>query len=186
MLWQSARPAFAEERLYVPMIPTVQNDPGGTGSEPTPEACVLTAEEQVIANAVISDPGQKRANPICDPTLSLVARARARDMALRGYFSHVNPDGIGPNYLVREAGYALPDWYGDDRDDNNVESIAGGQPTPEAAWQAWLNSEGHRLHVLGEHGFYAAQDAFGIGYYYDPNSRLKHYWVFLSAPREEE
>lgn len=183
-LWQSTQPVRAEERLYVPLIPAAHAEPIGSGNEPAPEVCVLNAQETAIAAALMSHPDQKRDNPVCNPTLALVARARARDMAQRGYFNHVGPDGIGPNFLVRQAGYALPQWYSDARDANNVESIAGGQPTPEAAWAAWLKSDGHRMHVLGEQDFYAEQDAFGIGYFYDPNSRLKHYWVLLSAPVE--
>jgi hypothetical protein len=181
------RPASAQEpearsyQLYVPAISTA--GPGGTGS--APEECALNAEETTLAGLVVGDPGQQRDNPVCDPVLAQVARARARDMALRGYLSHTNPDGDGPNLLVREAGYRLPDWYGDKQNSNNIESIGGGHTSANAAFQGWLNSPAHRTHVLGTQSFYADQEAYGVGYYYNADSPLKHYWVFLSAPLPE-
>jgi hypothetical protein len=170
--------------IYVPMIPVARETPEGTGG--TPVTCGLNEQEAIIAGLMVEHPDQKRVKPVCDPILAQVARARARDMAQRNYFDHINPDGNGPNYLVVNAGYALPRWYGNERDANNIESIAGGQTSAEAAWAAWIKSDGHRPHVLGLKDFYAGQTTYGIGYFYNPDARLKHYWVFLSAPPEEE
>jgi hypothetical protein len=180
-------PAAAQSfQIFVPSVSTQGTGPGGSGEEPEePAQCELSGEEEALANLMVNDPGQQRNDPFCDPILAEVARARARDMATRGYFSHTNPDGIGPNLLVREAGYALPDWYGDDQGSNNIESIGGGYDSAAANWQAWLNSPSHRTHVLGTQGFYADQRAYGVGYYFNPNSQYKHYWVVLSAPLEE-
>jgi uncharacterized protein YkwD len=169
-------------QIFIPTVATEGAGPGGSGSEP--EECALSAEELAIATSMSSDSRQGRTNPVCDPILTLVARGRARDMALRGYFSHTNPDGKGPNILAREAGYPLPDWYSDDLDSNNIESIGGGYPSPAEAWQGWMGSPSHQTHVLGMESFYADQRAYGVGYYFDPNSPFKHYWVFLSAPIE--
>lgn len=174
-------PAAAAHEVYVPMVST--SEVQGAGQEPV--QCELNDHELAVAQLMEADSGQQRANPVCDPTLSQVARARARDMAMRDYFSHTNPDGKGPNQLVREAGYTLPDWYGSAPDSNNIESISAGRPTADAVWQAWLNSSSHRMHVLGTDPFYAEQDAYGIGYYYNPDSVYQHYWVLLSAPIEE-
>ena len=46
---------------------------------------------------------------------------RALDMAVRGYESHVNPDGFGPNYLVRQAGYPLSSTYSSSLTANSIE-----------------------------------------------------------------
>ena len=171
-------------QIFVPMVSTDDDGgPGGSGEEPSP--CALNEQEAAVAELMENDPGQRRNNPICDPILAQVARARARDMALRGYFSHTNPDGKGPNILVREAGYPLPDWYNDARNANNIESIGGGHTSPDAVWQGWLDSQLHRTHVLGTESFYADQEAYGVGYYFNPDSPSKHYWVFLSAPVAE-
>jgi uncharacterized protein YkwD len=182
LLWTTLPAAAQQFQLYVPAVST--DDVQGSGTEPV--ECGLSSEESAIEDRMVAESGQQRVSPVCDPILSQVARARARDMALRDYFSHTNPDGKGPNLLVREAGYALPDWYGDEQDANNIESISAGHPTADAAWQAWLNSSSHRIHVLGTEPFYAEQVAYGVGYYYNPNSTYHHYWVFLSAPLAAE
>jgi uncharacterized protein YkwD len=180
----TAQTALAQGfQLYVPMVSTDASGPAGSGGTPT--ECGLNAEETVIAELMASDSSQGRSNPVCNAVLAQVARARARDMALRGYFGHTNPDGNGPNLLVRQAGYALPDWYGSNQDSNNVESIGGGYTSANEAWQGWLDSSAHRLHLLATDSFYAEQQAYGVGYYYNPDSPLKHYWVFLSAPLAE-
>lgn len=171
-------------KIFVPMVTTEGSGPGGSGTEPV--ECGLNEEEAAIAEMMLNAPNQGRNVPVCDPTLAQVARGRARDMALRGYFSHTNPDGDGPNILVRRAGYPLPDWYASDQDSNNIESIGGGQATPDEMWQDWLGSAPHRTHVLGSEEFYANQEAYGVGYYYKPDSPYGHYWVFLSAPLPEE
>jgi uncharacterized protein YkwD len=115
-------------------------------------------------------------------TLARVARARANDMATRGYFSHTDPDGLGPNAHVRAAGYALPDWYGQEPAANNVESIGAGYATAADAFAGWLASPAHRTHILGLIDFYCQQTNFGIGYAFRADSPLKHYWCYISAP----
>ena len=150
----------------------------------SPLTCNLSAEELAVFEFAQNHPAQGRASFTCDSTLSQVARAKAQDMAQRSYFGHVDPDGLGPNYHVRAAGYVLPTWYGTSPSSNNIESIAAGYVSAESAWNGWLNSSGHRTHVLAESSFWQAQTNIGIGYYYDPASPYKHYWVFLSAPPE--
>lgn len=167
--------------------------PAGTASLPAvylpfiakPPLCSLNAEETAVAQLAENDPNQQRATMNCHPILAQVAREKARDMAVRNYFDHTNPDGFGPNYLVRQAGYRLPDWYGSNNNSNNIESIAAGYTTPEAVWEGWLTSSGHRAHVLGESSFWRDQTNFGIGYYFDDSTLYRHFWVFISAPPEE-
>ena len=151
----------------------------------TPILCDLSNEEQAVATLAMADVNQGRPTMSCDPILLQVARERAMDMAQRSYFGHTNPDGFGPNYLVKAAGYTLPSWYSNDADGNNIESIAAGYSTAESVWSAWLSSSGHRAHILAESAFWQSQTNYGIGYYYDPASPYRHYWVFLSAPPEE-
>jgi len=135
-----------------------------------------------IARHLKGDPHQRRPQLIRDETLTRVAMERAQDMARRGYFNHVNPDGIGPNYLLKQAGYPLPEWWSSSRSLNTVESICAGYPTPELAWQSWMHSSPHRTHLLGLHSFYAAETRYGVGFAYNPNSRLKYYYVVITAP----
>lgn len=74
------------------------------------------AQEERIAVLMTQDPDQKRSSLSYNPILARVARERAADMARRGYFSHVNPDGLGPNFLAAQAGYALPAPYSKAKD----------------------------------------------------------------------
>ena len=55
---------------------------------------------------------------VLDPVIEAVACARAKDMAVRNYFSHVNPDGNAINYLLVQAGYQLPAGWDSPRTNN--------------------------------------------------------------------
>ena len=145
-------------------------------------AAALNAQEQQIATLLADSPAQGRASVTVDPILSSVARERARDLAVRDYFAHTNPDGLGPNALVRQAGYTLPPFYDQTPAGNNIESIAAGYSSAQDTWDDWMNSPDHKRHLLAESSFYAAQTAIGVGYYYDATSTYRHYWVVLSAP----
>jgi hypothetical protein len=142
----------------------------------------LNAQEQQIANLLTHASGQQRPFVEVDPILSRVARARAMDLAKRNYFAHVNPDGHGANYLVRQAGYPLPAGYDQSPSGNNIESIAAGDSTAAGAWSLWMGSAPHKRHLLAQDPFYTAQTSLGVGYYYDANSDYKHYWVVITAP----
>lgn len=147
-------------------------------------AGILNAQEQGVANLMVNTGGQQRNRSAmrADETLTAVARNKARDMAKRGYFDHTTPDGKGPNYLVRAAGYPLPLWWGTARTDNNVESISGGYSTASTAWNALMASPGHRTHLLAIDSFYKDQTSYGVGYFYDEKSVDKHYFVIITAP----
>lgn len=148
---------------------------------PAAQAVVLSWQEQTIANYLAS-PGQNRPFLQLDDTLTAVARARAADMAARGYFAHVNPDGYGSNALVQQAGYVLPAWWGNSTTANYVESIAAGHAAPGDTWNDWMNSTPHRQHLLAENGFYANQTNFGVGFAVNPASPYVYYWVVITAP----
>jgi len=168
---------LAGQAVYLPMISAANVVAANL-------TCDLNDEEAAIFQMMKTDPKQGRDEVRCNPLLARVARARARDMATRQYFDHVDPDGHGPNYLVLDAGYRLPDWYDHSDRANNIESIGGGFQDAASMWQAWLGSEYHRIHVLGNVSFYAEQEEVGIGYYEDENSPYGKYWVVISAPEE--
>lgn len=147
-------------------------------------AVTLTGEEQQLANLLTTASGQQRDKGAMrlDDRLVQVARARAMDMARRDYFGHVNPDGNGPNYLVRATGYALPSTWSSDRRANNIESIGGGYMSAQECWSELMKSTPHRTHLLAQESFFSNQTSYGIGHYYDPNSTYWHYWVIITAP----
>jgi uncharacterized protein YkwD len=160
--------------LFLPVV-THLEDP------PTIAACAPSSYEGQLATLMINDPDQQRASLRCDPILAQEARRKAKDMAERGYFNHVDPDGYGPNYYVVQAGYSLPDFYDQNNDANNIESIAAGFSTPSQAWFSLTNSPSHRPHVLGTDPFFRDQVDYGIGFYEKPGSRYQWYWVILTA-----
>ena len=143
--------------------------------------CPLNSEEQALADLLLNDANQQRTSLTCHPTLAQVAHQKAEDMAQRGYFSHTTPEGYGPNYLVRQAGYILPSYYDTALDGNNIESIAAGYPTAAATWQQWMGSTPHRTQLLGLTSFFAEQTEYGIGYASNPNSTYQYYWVAITA-----
>ncbi len=164
----------APAKLY---LPSVGYEPVGAAAS----SCGLNAQERAFADRMSNHRDQGRASMTCNAILARVARARAADMAAREYFSHVNPDGHGPNYLVRQAGYRLPDFYDQRPSGNNIESLGAGFSTAADAWNGLMNSSGHRAHLLGENDFYAEQVEYGIGYVSDPDSPYRHYWVIITA-----
>jgi len=76
---------------------------------------------------------------VIDGALRCAARVHSRDMEERGFFDHTNPDGDSPFDRMLFAGY---DWRA------AGENIAGGQPTPEAVVDAWMNSSGHCSNIM--------------------------------------
>ena len=134
-----------------------------------------------LTHLMMNHPEQGRSVLHTNACLAQVAQDRAVDMAVRRYFSHVNPSGLGPNVLVSQAGYVLPDFYSKYAGANNVESIAAGYATVEEVWQGWLDSIKHRAHLLGLSSFCAEQTNIGVGYAYSADSDLKHYWVVITA-----
>ena len=113
-------------------------------------------QEIALADVLTHSSGQHRPFMVAHPILSQVARDRAADMAQRGYFDHINPDGHGANYLVRKAGYVLPSDY--PGDGNNLEFISGGFTSAAAAWDDWMNSPEHKTHLLAEEKFFCDAD----------------------------
>ena len=77
---------------------------------------------------------------VADPELTTVARAHARDMFSKSYFSHINPDGKGPFDRMREANVHFT-FAG--------ENLALAQ-TLEIAHNGLMNSPGHRANILNK------------------------------------
>lgn len=102
-------------------------------------------------------------------TLARVAEAKALDMAKRNYFNHVNPEGIGINYLVNQSGYTLnADWL-KDKKENFFESLGSGHDSGVEAIRSLIidnedAAKGHRDHLLGIGEWDASLVDVGIGF----------------------
>lgn len=90
-----------------------------------------------------------------NPKLYKAALGHSRDMADRGYYGHVTPEGKTPTMRVREAGHL--DY------ENGLGEVLMGQPTtssPQKAFNAWMNSPGHKAVLSGDFG---SKPEIGIG-----------------------
>lgn len=142
-----------------------------------PDACTLNSEEAALVDLMRTAPGQGRAAFTCSPILATVAHAQAQDMAARNYCASTDPDGRGPNFRVRQAGYLLPKHYSSVLDGNNIQTVGCGYATAADFWAALSSNP----HLLGSDDFWARQTEFGIAYYQGSGSALGYQWVVITA-----
>lgn len=86
-----------------------------------------------------------------NPALRCAARLHSRDMQLRNFFSHTNPDGVTFDKRITAAGYS---WR------TVGENIAAGYQTPTAVVQGWMQSTGHCQNIMNP-----AFTEIGVGFY---------------------
>jgi uncharacterized protein YkwD len=159
-------------RLYMPLIMALaDSQPAGL--------CGMSPAELAVFGMLAAHPDQRRQGLDCHTILVQAARQKAAGMASLGYFGHTAPDGETPNMLIRRLGYVLPEWYGDN---NGVESLGAGYADPGAAWLGWMNSPGHRAHLLGSNAFWADQRFVGVGHVRVEGSPFVNYWAVITAP----
>lgn len=146
--------------------------------------CQFSVKESALRQRLLEDPEQQRGTLECDPELMAYAERRARQMAETDSVSHLSPDGVGPNEMLRDMGFELPDYYVGGRA-NSIESILGGEGEPDRTWEMFLQSRAHRDHLLGREEMYRAQSRYGIAHVFDPNSAHRNYWVVVIVePRD--
>lgn len=112
-----------------------------------------------------------------DARLIEAARLHSLDMNNRGFFSHTNPDGLGPGQRITNAGFPWTSWG---------ESLAGGLTTTDAALSALIIDAGvpdlgHRRHLLAIDGFFRNQSQIGIGIVQNGSGPLRHYYTIDTA-----
>src|SRR4029078_13075468 len=79
-----------------------------------------------------------------DPVCSAAAFDHAQDMARRSYFDHFGPGGSSPTTRYKRRNITQQ------RVIRVTENIARGNgTTPESALRMWLDSSGHRKHLVG-------------------------------------
>lgn len=150
--------------------------------------------ETYMLDLIEAHEGQLRTAFTRNEVLLFAARKKAEDMAAREYFSHQDPDGFGMNFTISMAGYGHS--YSTARSSNNIESIGvrhqnglSGQAAAEIVFNAWMESPGHRTHVLGTQDFFAKQTYVAVGYAFDPQGPhgwSSHYFSFISAPPDKD
>lgn len=116
-------------------------------------AAVISAALVDLAN------GDRGANSIgglaWSPVLAVAAQAKAEDMAAKGYFAHVSPDGKNSWHWFSQAGYTFI-YAG--------ENLAVDFSDSADVERAWMNSPTHRANILDGHfteiGIATAQGSF--------------------------
>ena len=132
-----AAPAPAPEVVVEPAPPVVEEAPAPAPPAPAAAPADPSAEGQVLALV-----NAERAAAGCgalsaDSGLASVARAHSADMRDRGFFDHVNLDGLDPFDRAERAGISA-----------RAENIAYGQADAAEVMTAWMNSSGHRANIL--------------------------------------
>lgn len=159
------------ERASVSSSDSSGSSSGTAGSTPTSTGGIDTEQIEFNLHAEINEIRQENGlgRLQMDPELQDIARSHSQDMAERGYFAHVSPDGVDVSDRYERAGYncrvknddgsfstggenIIATWADQTVDtnigtldhDRNETSIA------EALAERWMNSEGHRKNILRE------------------------------------
>lgn len=103
-------------------------------------AAVITAVLVDLANA-----DRASANVgtlVVSPILTAAAQAKANDMAVKGYFAHVSPEGLDSWHWFKLEGYSFT-YAG--------ENLAADFSDSADVERAWLNSPTHRANLMNGH-----------------------------------
>lgn len=143
------RPSQAAVRAVASLLLLALAACGGGGGDgapvgPPPVPPPPTQAELDYASDVLDIVNLERTSRGLDPVVQDAAAAEAafghaNDMAVRGFFDHVNPNGEDPGDRLDRAGAAFFGW---------AENIAQGQSTPSDVLDAWMGSAGHRANIL--------------------------------------
>lgn len=100
----------------------------------------------IISSAIIDGTNENRQennlnNLKQNSVLELAAKAKAEDMASKGYFAHNSPDGQTPWYWLKNAGYNYA--YGG-------ENLAINFFDSKDVIDAWMRSPAHKANILNE------------------------------------
>lgn len=145
---------------------------GGTGIQDSGDQTMSAEEAQILAQtnaarAVARSCGGVQ-YPAAPPVtwngyLAKAARAHGADMAARGFFDHVTPDGKTITMRAEAAGYTGWRELG--------ENIAAGYTLGNVV-QGWIDSPSHCKTLMDP-----SLKEMGVGYTYRPGSPYGTYWV---------
>jgi uncharacterized protein YkwD len=145
--------AFADDRAtawhteMIPQAPALAPIVQGAAAAPPPVRQLNGFERQAAETIKITNEFRRRNGLPAfeeDPVCSAAAFDHAQDMARRGYFDHFGPDGSSPTSRYQRRNTA------GQRVIRVTENIARGNgTTPASALRMWLDSSGHRKHLVG-------------------------------------
>lgn len=122
-------------------ISTKSNTTGnGQNSNTNTTNTTLSEDEQTILNLVNKARREAGLNELkVDTQMMNVAKLKSQDMADNNYFSHTSPTYGSPFDMLKRFGVFYK---------TAGENIAG-HSTAENAFNAWMNSAGHKANILG-------------------------------------
>jgi uncharacterized protein YkwD len=145
--------------VYRGALPVLLLAAGAAGVSPASAATVCAsadgptaqASTVALANAALCLVNQERTSRGLKPLkanrrLAKAAVGHARDMVVKGYFSHDSADGRSFVDRIRNAGYIAPRAF-----PSLGEDLAWGSGTlgtPRDIVQSWMESPGHRANIL--------------------------------------
>ncbi|MFF4381337.1 sigma-70 family RNA polymerase sigma factor [Kitasatospora sp. NPDC001547] len=127
--------------------PTPAESPTPTAT-PTPTPTVTRSAtatpqpnpERQLVDLVNAERAKAGCTPLrIDPRLHGTAQKHAEDMATRGFFDHVNPDGVRTEARITAAGYRWSQWG---------ENLDRGPTTPAAVFARWMDGGIHQSNML--------------------------------------
>ena len=125
-----------------------------------PEIRIPDLEQKIHESINSQRKSNDRAPLAVDEELSKLARAHSEDMAKRGYFKHVNPEGLTPMKRAEAVGYKLCQLMGENIYQNNLYSrVIEEKKKTTYDWnsmdkianttiKSWMESQGHRQNIL--------------------------------------
>lgn len=155
---------------------------GNLAAQQSTLLCGNGEQARKLAELIINSHAQQREHIYCDPLLSQLAEEKAQEMARFNLVSHTI--SVGANQRLKEGGYPLPRYYPLFWA-NNVEAIQGGASHAEQVFDEFMQSRGHRTHLMGEHPFYRSQSHIGIAHIRSPHSAHLDYWVVYIAHHQD-
>ncbi len=129
---------------------------------PKPEIRIPDLEQLIHQSINLHRRVNEREPLTWDDKLGTLARSHSEDMAKRGYFKHVNPEGLTPMKRLGEAGYTSCRLVGENIYQNNLYSRAitekkrttydwnSKETIAATTVKGWMDSEGHRQSILDE------------------------------------
>ncbi|WP_030230830.1 sigma-70 family RNA polymerase sigma factor [Streptomyces sp. NRRL S-350] len=137
----AAAPVATVPSPVVTPVETVTPTPTAT---PTPTRTVTAAPvpspERQLVDLVNAERAKAGCGPLrIDPRLHTAAQKHTDDMAGRGFFDHVNPDGVRTDARITAAGYRWSQWG---------ENIDRGPTTPAAVLARWMDGGIHQSNLL--------------------------------------
>ncbi len=125
-----------------------------------PEIRIPDLEQQIHQSVNLQRRANDRKALEWDDTLANLARAHSEDMAKRGYFKHVNPEGETPMNRLNQAGYNKCRLVGENIYQNNLYSRAvtekkrttydwnSMETITATTLKGWMDGDSHRENIL--------------------------------------